>query len=87
MYIGVFFVLVCSGDKEMDVLFVYDVLSLGFRKSEVIGRFVYIFVFSLDFFIGKVNVGWIIDNCLRYSNVFLGCNIKLFIDLRFLGIG
>lgn len=51
----------CSGDKETDVLFAYDASSLGFRKSEVIGRFIYTLVSSLDLSTGKVNVGRITD--------------------------
>lgn len=68
-------------------MFAYDASSLGFRKSEVIGRFVYTLVSSLDLSTGKVNVGRITDNCPRYSNVPLGRNIKLLTDLRFPGIG
>lgn len=81
------FVSACSGDKETDVLFAYDASSLGFRKSEVIGRFVYTLVSSLDLSTGKVNVGRITDNCPRYSNVPLGRDTKLFTDLQFPGIG
>lgn len=87
VYCAFFFVSACSGDKETDVLFAYDASSLGFRKSEVIGRFVYTLVSSLDLSTGKVNVGRITDNCPRYSNVPLGRNIKLFTDLQFPGIG
>ncbi|XP_061172938.1 cartilage matrix protein-like [Saccostrea echinata] len=77
----------CSGDKETDVLFAYDVSSLGFRKSEVIGRFIHTLVSSLDLSTGKVNVGRITDNCPRYSNVPLGRDTKLFTELKFPGIG
>lgn len=68
-------------------MFAYDAPSLGFRKSEVIGRFIYTLVSSLDFSSGKLQVGRVTDNCPQNSNVPLGRDTKQFTELRFPGIG